>query len=397
MSRITTMQTRCSVLFVLSTCGVLAQDTRIVCNGTPYNNTTIQNCINQCPSADSGSARGCDVQLMPGTYTLSAPITMGNGNDGSLSTVNYVRLRGAGSGLTLGEAGQPKYGTKLQYTGSTAGPAIYIYGPAVGMEVHNLLFDGLTNATMQTAVNAIHCNRCVFSDLVATRWTYYAFIEDGYSTTQNQTYPLCTGKNTWKNIHAYNPYSSGGGSYAHGFLIGPPTKYAACGLSKSSYSNINLSLQTGEYRGNGVGLHIRAADYLTFSNVAIDSVAHAVFLTTVEGNNSAPGYASQYPTSLTFLNFSGARSTYQMIYRYSNQNPAVYSNPRMVFAGFHTQDGEQVPDLEGVSGITDTGISFVNGKLGVGDAGTGRTMTLSNCTLTFRGGILTSASGSGCP
>lgn len=81
--------------------------------------------------AAAAAAGGGIVDIGPGTCIVSSTITIGNGSNGTASTINNVRVRGDGM-----------YATSIKWNGSSGGTITQILGVCTGCMFEDLTIDG---------------------------------------------------------------------------------------------------------------------------------------------------------------------------------------------------------------------------------------------------------------
>jgi len=126
--------------------------------GSRDSTAAIQNAINSIP-------KGGTIYFPAGTYNISSTLQIGNGSAAAPSTLNGIVLAGTGSPGMGGFS--PDYtqtsAVTLNWTGTGSSIMVLIHGPIHGWGIHDICFEGNTNATYGLYVIAGEGGNC--SDL----------------------------------------------------------------------------------------------------------------------------------------------------------------------------------------------------------------------------------------
>lgn len=145
-------------------------------------------------------AIGGDILIGPGTYLVNG-IELGNGSNGTASTVKPTRLIGLGGGSGLfPQFGNPGPSVTFKFNGSAGGTLMQIAGPLQGWGIEGIGFDG--NNSAATLLQVISAQFGYTKNLSFKGWTGVAFEETCWATRPGGWSNI----NTMHNVHSQHVY-----------------------------------------------------------------------------------------------------------------------------------------------------------------------------------------------
>lgn len=123
------------------------------------------------------SPEGGTIAFPRGVYRFTSTIQVGNNTTGVPSTLNGVKIRGAGWGRTATTMNANRAATRLVYDGTVGGTLLHIKGPISGICVEDLMLDG-----NDKAATLVHTQRSFHQSVrrvLGVKWTNgYALVID---------------------------------------------------------------------------------------------------------------------------------------------------------------------------------------------------------------------------
>lgn len=210
------------------------------------------------------------VRMLEGESSISTKITIADGSTSQYSTLNGLTIEGhpARPFLRLNSAGSPleDIGTRLKWTGSGGGTMMEVLGPAYGINLRNLAFNGDNTNDAATGLRIQSLNRSELIGLTFAGFTGVAFDID---TVDKQTISGTTGEgdqttdNYVRDLQISMP-DGGIGMRLDGFL-GSATSGEENGGDPVRWHFGSSFIQVS--RVGGIGLDIGFADQNTFQNL----------------------------------------------------------------------------------------------------------------------------------
>lgn len=231
--------------------------------------------------------------LVPqGRYRIDATLLIGDGSASAISTIQGVKLLGAGVGFTHNE-GTPGGATVLEWWGAAGGTMLTVNGPIAGIELDGLHVEGSPAGApnrLGSAFDLRHIAKSLIQRLAVTNWDGTAYIFDAYSSVGT----LAIGAN---NNHVQQLFAGGAaGANARGMLIGQAALGTSPFLDVAGCLFQNISLDVASGGANAIGVELRFCDNNTFVHVYATGGATGggLRITPPTGSTDWPGGNSFY-------------------------------------------------------------------------------------------------------
>ena len=266
-------------------------------NGTTDDADAIQRAIN---AAFTNGRR--EVRFGNKLYAIGTTLTLGDGSTTAYSTKNNLMLSGFGTQfMRLSNSGSPleDIGTRFKWIGSAGSDMVKLLGPAMGLGIRNIGFNG--NALAARCLYTVSVNRSRFANLsfdnyTSIGWENYTVAKSVISGSTGETDQNCD--NIAENIHIVVPQNCEG--FRNDGFLGSATAGEENGgdgvrwLWKRIYAIL--------HRTGGVVWHWKFADQHTVLNY------HCTATNTNDGNScsvkmtrsvTVPG-GYVYPANITY-------------------------------------------------------------------------------------------------
>ncbi|MBI4902065.1 MAG: hypothetical protein HY820_00415 [Acidobacteria bacterium] len=194
---------------------------------------------------------GAHLIFGPGTYLTSQPIVIGDGTPMTNSTLNYVRISGAGAGSFDEELSAVGGSTVIRRIRTLGGPMIRFSGPMAGVHVEGLFLDCDSLADVGLHLQHVNNSRAVGIDVRYPR--QFGFVMESSSRDHPGMATGCA-DNTLSRVRA-----SVKAANAYGFAVGADNITGRFGCSRNKLEQASV---LGVNAGNGFLL--RYCDYITF-------------------------------------------------------------------------------------------------------------------------------------
>lgn len=225
---------------------------------------------------DAIDARGGELFLTPGLYTIDGTLVIGDGAAGTLSSRLNVRLIGAGRGLNYDS--DTKSSVTIKRRGTSTDPLIRVDGPIVGIEIANLTLNCAGYA--ENGIEVWSSSACKIYNVNVLNNTKQA-IE---LRTRGNTDPIATGENEIGFINIKTSETLGSG-----ISFGNETGQTTIDTLRTNVHDI-----FAEVGAQGYGLRFNIADSIWVDGLFTYGAMAGIALCGEHG--------SGYPSSIVFSN-----------------------------------------------------------------------------------------------
>lgn len=272
----------------------------------------------------------------PGIYCTTQELSVCDGNATTISSVHKITLQGSGGGYnqTTPAAG----GTTIKWTGTSnpAGTLLTVRGPAVGINIRDISFEG--SAFIGVLCNLIHVHLSDYRNLSFVNFNTRGLILTSYPDTTAVAWG--GNDNNFENIYVGSQSNTG----AVGITVGPEAVTGVLDCYQNVFNQISVEFIGGT--GNRC-IQLQYCDGCKFIGVttasgSLGGGAAGVFI-------QEPTGSSGWPSGISF-------DTTNIVGNVVASNS--WTGGGIEFRGYSTGDGAAIPDRAGIFGTTNLGHPF---------------------------------------